>query len=292
MRIANKRRQSRLSLWSRRTGFAAIPVLFLTAIGHRSDFFDAAPTLALLAIGLTLAVSAVLAGIGGFAAIWREGRTGFRAAAIGLTLGLALLSYPAFLLTRLVTLPAIADVTTNPEAELDFAAIRWDHPTPSDGVLRAQLTAYPSIQSHIYAADPEIVFEEVRLAVEVLGWTVYRQESPHLEALRQEPIVVSPSPGPAQSAPLEPAAIGEGGIVPPAEPTLVLKPGFVEATARTLVVGFREDIIIRVGTDPAGAIVDVRSASRHFRHDFGSNAARIIRLYRELNKRLARATFE
>lgn len=292
MRIANKRRRSRLSLWSRRAGLSAIPVLLLAAIGHRGDFFDAGPTLALLAIGLTLAVSAVLAGLAGFAAIWREGRTGFRAATIGLTLGLTIMAYPTFLLTRLVALPAIADITTNSQAELNFTAIDWDHLPAADSVLRAQLTAYPNIESHIYSADPEIVFDEVRLAVDSLGWVVSRQESPHLEALRQEPIVVSPPAGPAQSPRVEPAVIGEDDIVPPAEPALVLKPGFVEATARTLVVGFREDIIIRVGADPAGAIVDVRSVSRHFRHDFGSNAARIARLYRELDERLDRATFE
>ena len=288
MRIANKRRQSRLSLWSRRAGFAAIPVLFLAAIGHRSDLIDAEPTLVLLAIGLTLAVSAVLAGLAGFAAIWREGRTGFRAATIGVMLGLALLSYPAYLLTRLVALPAIADVATNPHAELDFVAIDWDHPTRSDGAIRA----YPNIQPHIYAADPEIVFEEVVLAVEALGWVVFRQETPHLEALRQDPIVVSPPPSPMPSPPIGAEGVGEEGIVPLVEPVLVLEPGYIEATARTLVVGFREDVIIKVAVDPAGSIVDVRSASRHFRHDFGSNAARILRLYRELDERLARATFE
>lgn len=292
MRIANKRRQSRLSLWSRRSGFAAIPVLFLAAIGHRSDLIEAEPTLALLAIGLSLAVSAVLAGLAGFAAIWREGRTGFRAATVGVMLGLVLLSYPVFLLTRLVSLPAIADVSTNPEVELDYAAISWDHSTPSNGGIGAQHTAYPSIQSHIYAADPEIVFEEVMLAVEALGWEVFRQESPHFEALSQELIVASPPASPTPSPPIGAEDVGEEGLVPPPEPVLVLEPGYVEATARTLIVGFREDVIIRVDADPAGSIVDVRSASRHFRHDFGSNAARIMRLFRELDERLARATFE
>ena len=51
--------------------------------------------------------------------------------------------------------------------------------------------------------------------------------------------------------------------------------GRIEAVARTLVMGFREDISIRVRTADKGVRIDMRSASRYGRHDFGSNARRI-----------------
>jgi uncharacterized protein (DUF1499 family) len=51
--------------------------------------------------------------------------------------------------------------------------------------------------------------------------------------------------------------------------------GRIEATDQTFWFGFTDDIVIRIGTDPAGSLVDVRSASRKGVSDLGVNAARI-----------------
>jgi uncharacterized protein (DUF1499 family) len=59
--------------------------------------------------------------------------------------------------------------------------------------------------------------------------------------------------------------------------------GRIEAVARTPVMGFREDIAIRIAPDGDGSRVDIRSASRYFGHDLGSNAARISKLADDLN---------
>ena len=39
-----------------------------------------------------------------------------------------------------------------------------------------------------------------------------------------------------------------------------------------------DDVVVRVRPDPEGARVDIRSTSRYGRHDFGTNAARIVSL--------------
>jgi uncharacterized protein (DUF1499 family) len=57
--------------------------------------------------------------------------------------------------------------------------------------------------------------------------------------------------------------------------------GRIEAVARTLVMGFREDISIRVRAVDKGVRVDMRSASRYGQHDFGSNARRIDSFFAE-----------
>lgn len=49
----------------------------------------------------------------------------------------------------------------------------------------------------------------------------------------------------------------------------------IEATATTLLFGFKDDIVIRVRPTEAGSRVDVRSLSRVGRSDLGVNAARI-----------------
>ncbi len=51
--------------------------------------------------------------------------------------------------------------------------------------------------------------------------------------------------------------------------------GVIEAVARTAIMGFREDISIRVRKAGNIVRVDLRSASRYGQRDFGTNARRI-----------------
>src|SRR6266568_4607143 len=51
--------------------------------------------------------------------------------------------------------------------------------------------------------------------------------------------------------------------------------GRIEATATTLLFGFKDDVAIRITPDGAGSRVDVRSLSRVGRSDFGTNAKRL-----------------
>ena len=57
----------------------------------------------------------------------------------------------------------------------------------------------------------------------------------------------------------------------------------IEATARTPIMGFRDDVVIRVSPTSDGARVDMRSASRYGLYDFGANAARIRSLLEDID---------
>jgi uncharacterized protein (DUF1499 family) len=48
-------------------------------------------------------------------------------------------------------------------------------------------------------------------------------------------------------------------------------------------MGFREDVSIRVTADGEDSRVDIRSSSRYFESDLGSNAARIAKLIDDIN---------
>ena len=64
--------------------------------------------------------------------------------------------------------------------------------------------------------------------------------------------------------------------------------GIIQAEARTLVFGFVDDVLIRVYLDrDAQTRVDMQSRSRKGRVDFGTNARRIRRFFRALDRRLA-----
>ena len=51
--------------------------------------------------------------------------------------------------------------------------------------------------------------------------------------------------------------------------------GRIEATATSMLFGFKDDVVVRVADAPGGTKVDVRSKSRVGRNDFGMNAKRI-----------------
>ncbi|HEX5210185.1 MAG TPA: DUF1499 domain-containing protein, partial [Pseudolabrys sp.] len=57
----------------------------------------------------------------------------------------------------------------------------------------------------------------------------------------------------------------------------------IEATARTPIMGFRDDVVIRITRSNEGARVDVRSASRYGLSDFGANAARVRSLIEDID---------
>src|SRR5258705_8580391 len=73
---------------------------------------------------------------------------------------------------------------------------------------------------------------------------------------------------------------GVGGGDRPPQPR---REGHIEAIAQTLIMGFREDVSIRVTPDGEDSRVDIRSASRYFDADLGSNAARVSKLIEDIN---------
>ena len=50
-------------------------------------------------------------------------------------------------------------------------------------------------------------------------------------------------------------------------------------------MGFREDVSIRITPDGEESRVDIRSSSRYFESDLGSNAARVTKLIEDINTR-------
>ena len=66
--------------------------------------------------------------------------------------------------------------------------------------------------------------------------------------------------------------------------------GLIEAIARTPILGFRDDVAVRVRATQQGARIDVRSASRYGRHDLGANAARVRALIEDVDDVLAAPT--
>ena len=56
----------------------------------------------------------------------------------------------------------------------------------------------------------------------------------------------------------------------------------IEATATSLLFGFKDDVVIRIGAAPEGSRVDMRSLSRVGIGDLGVNAQRIRAYFAKL----------
>ncbi len=239
---------SRLAAWSGRFALFALAVAVLSVIVLRSGTLETEPALATFAAALIFAGLAVLLAVAAFVVIWRRGLSGLGRAMLGLFLGLLLLSYPGYLGYRATQLPAISDVTTDPGNPPRFDALVRQRPRgriayPGAATAERQRAAYPDIVTLQINVPPRTAYEAALGVVTKHKWQLADGRAP--AAGRRE--------------------------------------GVIEATARSTIMGFRDDVVIRVSPIGQGTRIDVRSASRFGLHDFGANAARVRSLLEEID---------
>ena len=235
-------RVSKLATWSRRIAVFALPVVLLAIAMHRLSLIEYKVAVAILLAGFAVATIALLVAFGAFIVIWNEGLRGLGRALGAAAIGLVIVGWPLVTLARSATLPLIADITTDYNDPPQFVAVAQVRPRGSNpvryagaAIAREQRLAYAGVKPFEIEANPDEVFNIAMSIVEKRGWRVLDSVSPR------------------------------GGE----------RDGRIEAVALTPVMGFREDIVIRVRTSDKGVRLDMRSASRYGEHDFGSNAARI-----------------
>ncbi len=246
---------SRLAIWARRIALFSAAATLIAIIIVRSGALDIVPALSTLAGALVLAVVAILLAFAAGIAIWTEGIGGVREAISALLIGLALIAYPLYLGIKAYRLPAIYDVTTDPIDPPRFEAIARLRPRDANPVTYAglytaeqQRTAYSDIEPDLTTASPQEAYDAVLKVVTKRKWHIVDARPPQAAAPR------------------------EGRIV---------------ALARTPILGFRDDVAVRVRATQDGARIDVRSASRYGRHDLGANAARVRALIDDVDDVLA-----
>jgi uncharacterized protein (DUF1499 family) len=242
---------SSLASWARNLAvFAVVAVLVSIAI-VRFGFLEMKPALATFLGGLAIAALSILFGLAGFAAIWQNGSRGMSRILLAFLIDGAILAYPAYLGLQYRKLPAIHDITTDPIDPPRFDALAR---------LRTGDGANPAVYAGLYSAEQQRHFypdiEPIELEI-----SVDRAYAIALQLVNKRKWLV----------------IDER---PPQPPRRI---GRIEAVARSPIMGFREDISIRVVPDGDDSRVDIRSASRYFESDLGSNAARVTKFIDDLN---------
>jgi uncharacterized protein (DUF1499 family) len=248
-RFVHSEPASKLAIWARRiAGFAFVATL-LAVIIVRSGLLEIQPALATFAGALAIAIIALLVSFAAFVVIWMEGLAGMGAALAAMLISLALLAYPAYLGLKAYRLPWIYDITTDPIDPPRYEALARLRPRDANPVAYAglyaaeqQRTAYPDIGPLGTNATPEAAYNAALAVVNKRRWRVVDARAP--QAGRRE--------------------------------------GRIEAVARTPIMGFRDDVVVRIRAEPDGARIDARSSSRYGQFDFGTNASRIRGLINDI----------
>jgi hypothetical protein len=257
---------SRLALWSRRIALFSLAATLIAVIIVRSGALDIVPALSTLGGALVLACVAILLAFGAGIVIWREGIGGGRYAVSGLLIGCALIAYPAYLGVKASRLPAIYDITTDPIDPPQFDAIARLRPRDANPIAYAGLytaeqqhNAYSDIEPDDTTATPQEAYDAAMKIIAKRRWRVVDARPP-------------------QAGPR---------VIDAHAPPVTTRDGIIEAVARTPILGFRDDVVVRVRATADGTRIDVRSASRYGRHDLGTNAARVRNLINDIDDVLA-----
>ncbi|HEX2363984.1 MAG TPA: DUF1499 domain-containing protein [Bradyrhizobium sp.] len=242
---------SGLATWARNLAVFSVIAVVVSILIVRFGFLEMKPALATFFGALGLAGLSILIGLAGFAAIWQNGTRGMARILLAFVIDAVVLAYPAYLAWQYRKLPPIHDITTDPIDPPRFEAL---------GRLRSGDGANTAVYAGLYSAEqqrqayPDI--EPVELEI-----TVDRAYTIALQLVHKRKWLVID-----ERAPQPPRRIGR-----------------IEAVARTPIMGFREDVSIRVVPDGEDSRVDIRSSSRYFESDLGSNAARVAKLIDDIN---------
>src|SRR5262249_38820876 len=244
---------SRLALWARRIAVFALPAALLAIVIVRSGMLEIWPALMTFGGALALAVAAMVLALAAFVVIWREGIGGAGAAFPAIAIGIVLLAYPGYSANKATSRPQIADTPPDPIDPPRFEAIarlrtRETNPPNYAGLYAAeqQRIAYPDVEALEVSSNAQQTYDAALAIITKRHWLIVDARPP--QANRRD--------------------------------------GRIDAVAYTPVMGFRDDIVVRVRATRDGSRLDVRSASRYGRHDFGTNASRIVSLTSDIDDAL------
>src|SRR5277367_241520 len=242
---------SSLATWARNLAVFAVVAVVVSIIIVRFGFLEMKPALATFFGALGCAALSILVSLAAFAAIWQNGSRGMSRILLALLINAIVLAYPAYLALQYRKLPPIHDITTDPIDPPRFEALAR---------LRSGDGANTAVYAGLYSAEQQ------------------RQAYPDIEPVELEIPVDR-----AYAITLQLVNKRKWLVIDERAPQPPRRIGRIEAVARTPIMGFREDVSIRVTPDGEDSRVDIRSSSRYFEADLGSNATRIAKLIDDIN---------
>lgn len=245
-------KHAREAKWARRIAVFFLQLLILTVILHRFAGLGSPAAINLVLVSVVGMAIAVIIAVVSLIRIWFGGQTGATSDFAAIAVGLIGLAIPVFFLSKAVLLPQLNDVQTSPGDPLQFTASAGQRPSDANP-LAAPDTEQAKLQAASYSDIGPMYIERSAPAV----FTLVNEAVNRLGWT----VLVNESPG-------------ESGV------------GRIEGTDVTMIMGFTDDVVVRVKGNDAHALVDIRSASRYGLHDLGANADRVRAFYGEVNTAL------
>jgi uncharacterized protein (DUF1499 family) len=240
-------KELRSATWARRLAVFFIQLLILTVILHRFFSLTTPAAINLLAVsGLGLLVALLMAAIALWR-IWYGDYLGSGQAVSGLLVALVGLAPFAYYGALGLHLPALTDVETSPRQPIPFKDLSV-RPPDANPIKTPTLSQIEAQEAAYPAVHP---MEIDRGANEAFALVRLAMHHLHWHVVDSEP----------------PGLAGKG---------------YMQATARTLIMGYTDDVAVRVTGNAQQSSLDVRSVSRYGRTDFGQNAKRIQALFDEV----------
>jgi uncharacterized protein (DUF1499 family) len=171
---------------------------------------------------------------------------------VGLITGLTVLLAPIVVWLSFESTPPISDLTTDTVSPPPFVRL---------AALRDGSTNTVNYPGAAFAKAQVAAYPDIRpMTVDRSSEETFEVVAEALRRLRMSIVLEEPP---------------EGG-----------RSGMIEAVDRTLVLGFYDDVSVRISGNAQQSRVDMRSASRYGSRDFGRNAERLRRIMREIVARL------
>jgi hypothetical protein len=251
---------SSLASWARNLAVFSLVAVVVSIVIVRFGFLEMKPALATFFGALACAGLSTLVGFAAFVAIWQNGSRGMSRILLALLINAVVLAYPAYLALQWRRLPPIHDITTDPIDPPRFDALAR---------LRTGDGTNTAVYAGLYSAEQQ------------------RAAYPDIETVELETPVQR-----AYDLTLQLVNKRKWLVIDERPPQLPRRIGHIEAVARTPIMGFREDVSIRVTPDGEDSRVDIRSSSRYFESDLGSNAARVTKFIDDINSAVDNANLK
>jgi len=285
-----ERKVSNSAIWCRRLAIFAVFYFAAIIILHRLDRLESTYAVNLLGFGFVVLVISILFAVRAMIQLWNVGAKGGKKTIFGLSLSLIMISPFIYYALLAMRYPPINDISTHSidrpkfsESTLNLRRLKGVSEANDvisqidEDDLDAILFAYPEISPRRYPAGSERVFKAVREIVKERGWQV-------TDIRRRAGQVDPPGNNSGQSnANLvkvdELEQDGEKDIL-------------IDAVTSTLYFSFKNDVVIKIVSEEDNTLVEMRSAGRWGRHDFGENARIITNFMRDLDKSLVGSSGE
>lgn len=279
IRRKTSRRHSRSARYAPACASIGFFLLVAAVALHRFSLIQQPDLVLLVTLSAGFAALALLLSAKTFYNLWRSGDAGGRRALRASFLAVLTLVPPVMVLVQISAAPRIHDISTDLENSVEFNTVMENVPDllqAHQPNFRIRMLSYLGLddltaQNSLSTDAVPDMLQQISAYPEVSG-RQYDSAQDHvlkavLKVMKEQGITVTGSAGVA----------GEDIDVS------------VEAVAKTLILGLRSDLAVRLRDEAEQTTVDMRAVSRYGRYDLGINAALIENFFNALDLEMRNA---